>query len=94
MAQLRRADTPLAEWLADAMARWVNPKTQMMGLSQRKLAERAGVSQTQVHEILKRGHSPSPAILIKLALFFGVDPLTLFAVAYLEREEEMTGGEG
>ena len=93
MAELRRADTPLAEWLANAMARWVDPETRMMGLSQRRLAERAGVSQTQVHEILKRGHSPSPAILVKFALFFGVDPLTLFAVAYLG-EEQPAGGEG
>ena len=60
MAELRRADTPLAKWLANAMARWVNPETQMPGISQRKLADETGISQTQLHEILKKGHSPGP----------------------------------
>ena len=92
MAELRRADTPLAKWLANAMARWVNPETQMPGLSQRKLAERAGISQTQVHEILKKGHSPSPDTLIKLADFYGVNPLMLFRLAYIQEEEDVEAG--
>ena len=60
MAELRRADTALAEWLAHAMARWINPQTQMPGISQRRLAEETGVSQTQLHAIIKKGHSPGP----------------------------------
>jgi transcriptional regulator with XRE-family HTH domain len=83
MAELRRADTALAEWLAHAMARWVNPQTQMPGISQRRLAEETGVSQTQLHAIIKRGHNPGPDILIKFADFFGTDPLSLLALAYL-----------
>jgi len=89
MAELRRADTPLAEWLANAMARWVNPETQMPGISQRKLAERTGISQTQLHEILKKAHSPGPEILKKLAEFFGANPLTLFRLAYFVDEGRM-----
>jgi transcriptional regulator with XRE-family HTH domain len=88
MAQLRRADTPLAEWLAHAMARWVDPETQMPGISQRKLAEETGISQTQLHEILKKGHSPGPDILKKLAEFFEVNPLALFRLAYFEEDDE------
>ena len=88
MAQLRRADTPLAEWLAHAMARWVDPETQMPGISQRKLAEETGISQTQLHEILKKGHSPGPDILKKLAEFFEVNPLSLFRLAYFEEDDE------
>ncbi|MFC2030136.1 helix-turn-helix transcriptional regulator [Chloroflexota bacterium] len=88
MAQLRRADTPLAEWLAHAMARWVNPETQMPGISQRKMAEETGISQTQLHEILKKGHSPGPDILKKLAEFFEVNPLALFRLAYFEEDDE------
>ena len=38
MAELRRADTALAEWLAHAMARWINPQTRMPGISQRNLS--------------------------------------------------------
>ena len=83
MAELRRADTALAEWLAHAMARWINPKTQMPGISQRRLAEETGVSQTQLHAIIKKGHSPGPEILIKFADFFGANPMSLFALAYL-----------
>ena len=89
MAELRRADTPLAKWLADAMARWVNPQTQMPGISQRKLAEETGISQTQLHEILKKAHSPGPDILKKLAEFFGVNPLTLFRLAYFVDQDRM-----
>ena len=83
MAQLRRADTALAEWLAHAMARWVKPETQMPGISQRRLAEETGVSQTQLHAIIKKGHSPGSEILLKFADFFGANPLSLFALAYL-----------
>ena len=83
MAELRRADTALAEWLAHAMARWINPQTQMPGISQRRLAEETGVSQTQLHAIIKKGHSPGPEILIKFADFFRADPMSLFALAYL-----------
>jgi ubiquinone/menaquinone biosynthesis C-methylase UbiE len=64
-------------------ARWINPQTQMPGLSQRRLAEETGVSQTQLHAIIKKGHSPGSNILIKFADFFGANPLSLFAVAYL-----------
>ena len=83
MAELRRADTALAEWLAHAMARWINPQTQMPGISQRRLAEETGVSQTQLHAIIKKGHSPGREILIKFADFFGANRLSLFALAYL-----------
>lgn len=83
MAELRRADTALAEWLAHAMARWVNPQTQMPGISQRRLAEETGISQTQLHAIIKKGHSPGPEILIRFASFFGANPLSLFVLAYL-----------
>ena len=83
MAELRRADTALAEWLAHAMARWINPQTQMPGISQRRLAEETGVSQTQLHAIIKKGHSPGPEILIKFADFFSANPMSLFALAYL-----------
>jgi plasmid maintenance system antidote protein VapI len=83
MVELRRADTALAEWLAHAMARWINPQTQMPGISQRRLAEETGVSQTQLHAIIKKGHSPGPEILIKFADFFGANPMSLFALAYL-----------
>jgi hypothetical protein len=82
MAELRCADTPLAKWLAIAMARWVNPETEMPGILQRKLAEETGISQTQLHEILKKAHSPGPNILKKLAEFFDANPLTLFRLAY------------
>jgi transcriptional regulator with XRE-family HTH domain len=88
MAQLRRADTALAEWLAHAMARWVNPETQMPGISQRRLAEETGVSQTQLHAIIKKGHSPGSEILLKFADFFGANPLSLFALAYLTESSE------
>ena len=83
MAELRRADTALAEWLAHAMARWINPQTQMPGISQRRLAEETGISQTQLHAIIKKGHSPGPEILIKFADFFGANPMPLFALTYL-----------
>lgn len=89
MAELRRADTPLAKWLASAMARWVNPQTQMPGISQRKLAEETGISQTQLHEILKKAHSPGPDILKRLAEFFGANPLTLFRLAYFVDEDRV-----
>jgi len=89
MAELRRADTPLAKWLANAMARWVNPETQMPGISQRKLADETGISQTQLHEILKKGHSPGPDILKKLAEFFDANPLTLFRLAYFVDEDRV-----
>ena len=89
MAELRRADTPLAKWLANAMARWVNPETQMPGISQRKLSEETGISQTQLHEILKKAHSPGPEILKKLAEFFNANPLTLFRIAYFVDDERM-----
>jgi transcriptional regulator with XRE-family HTH domain len=89
MAQLRRADTPLAEWLAHAMSRWVDPETQMPGISQRKLAEETGISQTQLHEILKKAHSPGPDILKKLADFFDTNPLTLFRLAYFVDDARM-----
>jgi transcriptional regulator with XRE-family HTH domain len=88
MAELRRADTALAEWLAHAMARWINPQTQMPGISQRRLAEETGVSQTQLHAIIKKGHSPGPEILIKFADFFGANPMSLFALAYLSDGRE------
>jgi transcriptional regulator with XRE-family HTH domain len=88
MAELRRADTALAEWLAHAMARWINPRTLMPGISQRRLAEETGVSQTQLHAIIKKGHSPGPEILIKFADFFGANRLSLFALAYLSDGEE------
>ena len=88
MVELRRADTALAEWLAHAMARWVNPETQMPGISQRRLAEETGVSQTQLHAIIKRGHSPGSEILLKFADFFGANPLSLFALAYLAESGE------
>jgi hypothetical protein len=83
MAELRRADTALAEWLAHAMARWINPQTQMPGISQRRLAEETGISQTQLHAIIKKGHSPGPEILTKFADCFGANPMSLFALAYL-----------
>ena len=88
MAELRRADTALAEWLAHAMARWINPQTQMPGISQRRLAEETGVSQTQLHAIIKKGHSPGSDILFKFADFFGANPLSLFALAYLSNGRE------
>ena len=90
MAELRRADTALAEWLAHAMARWINPQTQMPGISQRRLAEETGVSQTQLHAIIKKGHSPGSDILIKFADFFGANPMSLFALAYLGDGVEAT----
>ena len=83
MAELRRADTALAEWLAHAMARWINPQTQMPGISQRRLAEETGVSQTQLHAIIKKGHSPGPEILIKFADFFGANPVSLHALCHV-----------
>jgi hypothetical protein len=55
----------------------------MPGISQRRLAEETGVSQTQLHAIIKKGHSPGPEILIKFADFFGANPMSLFALAYL-----------
>ena len=87
MTRLRRADTPLAAWLAGAMSRWEDSEMRMPGLSQRKLARETGISQTQLHEVLKKGHSPGPDILKKLAAFFGVDPLALFCLAYLREED-------
>jgi transcriptional regulator with XRE-family HTH domain len=75
--------TALGERLARAMARWINPQTQMPGISQRRLAERTCVSQTQLHAIIKKGHSPGPEILIKSADFFGANPLSLFALSCL-----------
>jgi transcriptional regulator with XRE-family HTH domain len=90
MAELRRADTALAEWLAHAMARWVNPETQMPGISQRRLAEETGVSQTQLHAIIKKGHSPGSEILLKFADFFGANPLSLFALTYLSEGSKVS----
>jgi transcriptional regulator with XRE-family HTH domain len=87
MTRLRRADTPLAEWLAEAMSGWVDPETRMPGISQRKLARETGISQAQLHEVLKKGHSPGPDILKKLAAFFGADPLALFRLAYLNEKD-------
>ena len=60
----------------------------MPGISQRRLAEETGVSQTQLHAIIKYGHSPGPEILIKFADFFGANPLSLFALAYLSNGGE------
>lgn len=89
MTRLRRADTRLAEWLANEMAKWVNPETQMPGISQRKLAQEAGISQAQLHEILKKGHSPGTGILKKLADFFQVNPITLFRLAYFAQDDAL-----
>jgi len=94
MAQLRRADTPLAEWLAGQMARWMDPETRMAGLSQRRLARETGISQTQLHEVLKKGHSPGPDILKRLARFFSADPLALFRLAYLDEESGIEADPG
>jgi transcriptional regulator with XRE-family HTH domain len=69
------------------MSRWVNPETQMPGVSQRRLGAETGISQTQLHEILKKGHSPGADILKKLAGFFDVNPLALFRLAYFEEDE-------
>ena len=76
------AETKLAEWLAYSMAGWVDPETRMPGISQHQLARLSGVSQAQVHEILKRGHTPKPDTLDQLAKFFGVSALYLYRLAY------------
>ena len=72
MVRLKLADTPLARSLAQVMASWVDPETQMPGLSQNRLATSSGVSQSQMHEILKRGHAPKPDTLVRLAKFLKV----------------------
>ena len=87
MADLRCADTPLARWLAEAMGTWVDPETGMLGISQRRLSGATGVSQTQIHAILKQGHRPGADILKSLAGFFAVELLELLRLAYLEEEE-------
>lgn len=87
MTRLHRSDTPLAQWLAKAMAAWIDPETGLFGISQRRLAEETGASQAQIHEILKRGHAPGPDILIRLADFFAVGSLDLFRLAYLQEKE-------
>jgi transcriptional regulator with XRE-family HTH domain len=60
----------------------------MPGISQRRLAEETGVSHTQLHAIIKKGHSPGSEILLKFADFFGANPLSLFALAYLSESGE------
>ena len=87
MARKKLAETRLAEWLAQAMALRRDPDTRMPGLPQYKLASFSGVSQAQIHEILKKGHAPNPDTLKKLALFFEVNPLKLFYLAYLTKDE-------
>ena len=86
MVQLRLADTPLALWMAEQMAQWRDPETNMPGLSQNRLAELSGVSQTQLHEILKKGHEPKPDTLNRLARVLDVDPMRLYRLAYLTEE--------
>ncbi len=48
-----------------------------------------GISQTQLHEILKKAHSPGPDILKELADFFDTNPLRLFRLAYFVDDERM-----
>lgn len=57
--------THLIEW-----RRWV-------GLSQRELAEKAGVAVTTVNEVETGKRQPHPATLRKLAAAFGTDPRSL-----------------
>lgn len=78
----RLANTALAHWLVHRMSRWIDPNTYMPGLSQHKLARLSGVSQAQVHEILKQGHAPKPETLDRLARFFGVGAVYLYRLAY------------
>lgn len=85
--KLKLADTALAKWLHAQMADYTDPETGLRGASQAKMAELAGVSQTQVHKILKHGHVPSPGILITMARNLGIEPQELFSIAYLNEEK-------
>ena len=78
------ADTPLAHWLNQNMARWENPDTGMLGMSQNELRKRSGISQAQLHEMLKEEHTPTPDTLNRLAAFFNANPLTLYRIVYVK----------
>jgi len=86
--RLPLADTPLAEWLVYAMARWVDPDLGLPGLSGNQLSVRTGIDRTTISNILKQGHIPNHHTLNKLAKFFEIDPLELYRLAYLEKEVE------
>ncbi|MFC2029822.1 helix-turn-helix domain-containing protein [Chloroflexota bacterium] len=83
MKALPLADTPLAHWLNQSMARWENPDTGMLGMSQNELRKRSGISQAQLHDMLKREHTPTPDTLNRLAEFFGANPITLYRIVYV-----------
>jgi transcriptional regulator with XRE-family HTH domain len=82
------ADTPLAEWLNDAMANWRDPDTKVAGLSQNRLKEKTELAQSSIWGILKGGHTPKPDTIITLARFFGESPGALLRMAYLSEEED------
>lgn len=78
MGEKPLADTPLAHWLNDAMAAWVDLDTGNRGLSGNRLAALSGLSQTLVFEILKeKTTTPKLETLVKLANFFDVSPVYL-----------------
>jgi transcriptional regulator with XRE-family HTH domain len=85
--QRKLADTALARWLNQAMSRWEDPNTGVLGLSGRRLAEVSGVSQGAIWQILKEGSTPKAEVLIPLAGAFHVSPLFLFRIAYVPESE-------
>jgi lambda repressor-like predicted transcriptional regulator len=88
-------DTPLANWLNERMARWQDPETRVYGLTSRQLALHAGISTTEVLDIMKQGHTPKGEALNSLALFFNVEPEVLWDLAYRpDYERRLAAKEG
>ena len=88
MIEKKLADTPLALWLAKAMRDWRNPETGVWGMSQNELARQAGISQSQLSQILKEANVPRHTTLNQLAAVFDVHPFVLYELAYLPPEHE------
>lgn len=86
MDRQKVADTPLAQWLNEAMSKWQDPDTQVYGLNQNQLRHKSGLSQASIWGILKKGHTPKPEIVRTLAEFFDVSPSYLFRLAYMPDE--------
>jgi HTH-type transcriptional regulator/antitoxin HipB len=61
------ADTQVTATLAPGIAKLVATRRETLGLSQRELAKRAGISHTVISRIEGGEHSPSPKTLERLA---------------------------
>lgn len=62
------------------LADWLRAQMKARKVSQRALAKYSGVSKGQISRILREGHTPGNEDLVRLAVYFKFDPLTLMAL--------------